>query len=102
MNGVGGLSGWRYIFIWEGVLTCIIGVIGALLIVDFPQKAQNSWKFLTSQEIDHIIRLLERDRTDVQEEPFSWRLFLTPALDLKIWGYCFIFLLVLHCHLMHL
>ncbi|CAI7574670.1 unnamed protein product [Penicillium manginii] len=91
MNGIGGLSGWRYIFIWEGVLTCLIGIIGALLIVDFPQKAQNSWKFLSPQEIKHIIRILENDRPDVKEEPFSLRRFLTPALDLKIWVYCFIF-----------
>ncbi|KAJ5583975.1 hypothetical protein N7450_006639 [Penicillium hetheringtonii] len=91
MDGVGGLSGWRYIFIWEGVLTCLIGIIGALLIVDFPQKAQNSWKFLSSDEIAYVIQLLESDRTDIQEEPFSWRRFLSPAMDLKIWGYCFIY-----------
>lgn len=91
MNGVGGLSGWRYIFIWEGVITCLIGIIGALLIVDFPQKAQNSWKFLSPQEIKQIVRILESDRPDIKEEPFSWRRFLTPALDIKIWGYCFIF-----------
>lgn len=86
MDGVGGLSGWRYIFIWEGVLTCLIGIIGALLIVDFPQKAQNSWKFLSSDEIAYVIQLLESDRTDIQEEPFSWRRFFITSDGLEDLG----------------
>jgi hypothetical protein len=92
MAGVGGYAGWRYIFIWEGVLTCIIAIIGAILIVDFPQKAQNSRKFLETRELEYVIKLLERDRNDAHEEPFSWSAFFKSSLDLKIWMFGLIFL----------
>ena len=92
MGGVGGYLGWRYIFIWEGVLTCLLALVGAFLIVDFPQKAHNSWKFLKPHEVDYVIQLLENDRKDAKEVPFSWQAFLTPGLDLKIWLFGLIFM----------
>ncbi|OBT67940.1 hypothetical protein VE03_02507 [Pseudogymnoascus sp. 23342-1-I1] len=91
MAGVGGYAGWRYIFIWEGVLTCIIAIIGAILIVDFPQKAQNSRKFLEPRELEYVIKLLERDRNDALEEPFGFSAFFKAGLDLKIWLFGLIF-----------
>lgn len=32
----GGLSGWRWIFIMQGVITCLLGLAAYVLIVDFP------------------------------------------------------------------
>jgi predicted MFS family arabinose efflux permease len=49
MNGLGGLEGWRWIFIMLGIITIIAGAIGWLLIVDFPDKAT----FLSEQERQH-------------------------------------------------
>ncbi|KAG8684841.1 hypothetical protein FRC08_013457, partial [Ceratobasidium sp. 394] len=49
MNGLGGLQGWRWIFIMLGIITIVAGVIGWLLIVDFPDHA----KFLTEEERRH-------------------------------------------------
>lgn len=46
MNGLGGLEGWRWIFIMLGLVTIVAGTIGWFLIVDFPDKA----KFLTEDE----------------------------------------------------
>ncbi|KAL4894136.1 major facilitator superfamily domain-containing protein [Aspergillus ambiguus] len=90
-GGLGGLLGWRYIFIWEGVLTCVIGIVGAFLIVDFPQKALSSWKFLMPHELDYVLKLIEDDRQDMDNDPFTWKAFLASALDLKIWGFALIF-----------
>lgn len=92
MSGVGGLLGWRYIFIWEGVLTCVIALIAVFLIVDFPQNAHKIRGFLTAQELASVMNMLEKDRKDTEEKPFTWRAFLTSALDLKIWGFGLIYL----------
>jgi len=31
-----GIAGWRWIFIMQGLLTCIVALIGFVTIVDFP------------------------------------------------------------------
>ncbi|MCJ1251880.1 hypothetical protein MMC30_009118 [Trapelia coarctata] len=40
MNGIRGYSGWRWIFILEGLLTCVIAIIAFVLIADFPESVQ--------------------------------------------------------------
>lgn len=63
-----------------------------IMLVDFPDKAHKSWRFLSDKECAFIIRRINRDRSDGDSEPFSMRKFLRPALDLKIWGFALIFL----------
>ncbi|KAI1390334.1 MFS general substrate transporter [Hypoxylon trugodes] len=60
LNGAGGYEGWRWIFIIEGLMTCFIAVFVIWLCPNFPQNAQ-SW-FLTPQERDRLIYLLEASR----------------------------------------
>jgi hypothetical protein len=31
-----GIAGWRWIFIMQGILTCVVALIGFVTIVDFP------------------------------------------------------------------
>lgn len=92
MAGLSGYSGWRWIFIMEGLLTILIGVASFIFTVDFPEKAHTEWGFLKKNETDYIIRRINRDRQDAEPDSFSFRKFLRPALDLKIWGFAMIFL----------
>lgn len=92
MGGIQGLGGWRWIFIMEGVITGVIGVLTLLLLVDFPDRAHKSWRFLSEKECAFVVRRINRDRSDADDEPFSLIRFLTPALDPKIWGFAMIFL----------
>ncbi|RLL96448.1 hypothetical protein CFD26_103730 [Aspergillus turcosus] len=92
MHGIQGLGGWRWIFIMEGVITGVIGLLALLLLVDFPDRAHKSWRFLSEKECAFIIRRINRDRSDADNEPFTLTRFLSPALDLKIWGFAMIFL----------
>ena len=91
MSGVGGLGGWRWIFIWEGIISCFLGVAGYWLIVDFPEKAHRSWRFLKPREVDYIIRRVDADRSDAHIEAFNLRKYLMAGMDLKIWGFAMIF-----------
>ncbi|EAW13422.1 putative phthalate transporter [Aspergillus clavatus NRRL 1] len=91
MSGIQGLGGWRWIFIMEGVITGVIGILTLLLLVDFPDRAHKSWRFLSEKECAFIVRRINRDRSDADNEPFTMKRFLTPALDLKIWGFALIF-----------
>ena len=40
MNGIRGLSGWRWIFILEGIATCILCCIAYFVIPNFPEDAK--------------------------------------------------------------
>lgn len=90
MEGVAGLRGWRWIFIIEGILSCLIALVSYFYLVGFPEEAYLSWKFLSKEECDFVLRRLDRDRADAITEPFSLRAFFEPAKDWKIWVFAFI------------
>ncbi|OQD88191.1 hypothetical protein PENANT_c004G08694 [Penicillium antarcticum] len=94
MAGLAGLAAWKWIFIMEGILTCVLAVVGFLLLVSFPQDVQKSRNFLSSREIEFVLWRIEQDRQDVEEEPFTLSAFMKPALEWKVWGFAIIFLLV--------
>ncbi|KAF3403250.1 hypothetical protein DPV78_003751 [Talaromyces pinophilus] len=96
MQGLGGYSGWRWIFIMEGLLTCLIGVAGYIFMVNFPSQSHKVSGFLKERESAYIVRRLNRDRGDADDtdsETFNWRAFFSSALDLKIWAFAFSYLL---------
>ncbi|KAF1358076.1 MFS general substrate transporter [Lizonia empirigonia] len=91
-----GLSGWRWIFILQGVITVMIGFIGWYFIVDFPELAHKQGmgkKFLNKSEVDFIVARIEKDRHDALPEEFNIKKYLSNALDLKVWGFAAIFML---------
>ncbi|KAL4976048.1 major facilitator superfamily domain-containing protein [Aspergillus desertorum] len=94
LDGSQGLAGWRWIFILEGVITGAIGILAIIFLVDFPDRAHKSWKFLTERECAFVVRRINRDRSDGDAEPFTMKRFLKPALDLKIWAFAMVFFCV--------
>ena len=50
MNGLRGFHAWRWIFILEGTLTCVIAFLAFFMITDFPEDA----KWLREDERDYI------------------------------------------------
>ncbi|KAF1955205.1 MFS general substrate transporter [Byssothecium circinans] len=91
MHGLSGISGWRWIFIIEGVITVVLGFVGYAALVDFPDMAHRSWKFLNDREVKYIIDRVDRDRGDAVVEPFAIGKFMRGGTDPKIWGYALIY-----------
>lgn len=90
-----GLSGWRWIFILQGVLTVAVGLIGWYFIVDFPELAAKKGmgkKFLTEKEAAFVVARIEKDRHDAIPEGFNLSAYLANAADLKVWGFATIFM----------
>ncbi|TKX19387.1 MFS transporter-like protein 158 [Elsinoe australis] len=94
MEGTAGIRGWRWIFIMEGVITCALAMIGYVFLVRFPdqEKEKPSFKFLSSDEAAYVVHKINKDRGDVEAEPFHLGRFLKPAKDIEIWGFALIFL----------
>ncbi|KAF8912987.1 major facilitator superfamily domain-containing protein [Gymnopilus junonius] len=59
MNGIGGKTGWQWIFILEGLATIILSIVSYWIIPDFPSSPRV--KFLTEEERLFVVRRLEDD-----------------------------------------
>ena len=57
MAGMRGYGGWRWIFIIEGCLTCVVAIVAYFVIADFPEQT----KWLTTDEQRWIKDRLEGD-----------------------------------------
>ncbi|KIJ68580.1 hypothetical protein HYDPIDRAFT_82841 [Hydnomerulius pinastri MD-312] len=57
MDGIGGKTGWSWIFILEGLFTILCAIVSYWIIEDFPETA----KFLSEPERVFVIRRLRAD-----------------------------------------
>jgi len=57
LNGTFGISGWKWLFILEGLPPIILGIVGIYYLTDRPQQA--SW--LSAEQRNWLIGALERD-----------------------------------------
>lgn len=75
-------------------MTVAAAVIGALFLVDFPDVAVNkqNWKFLNQEEIEFILRRINKDRQDADTVKWDFREWLSAGKDWKIWMFALQFL----------
>jgi MFS family permease len=86
MNGVGGYSGWRWIFILEGLATVVVAVIAFFTIHDFPETA----KFLTEDERAWVVSRLKYQGSDernlvAEADKFQWKYVRDAFADWQIY-----------------
>lgn len=60
LDGAGGYQGWRWVFIVEGLTTCVVAVFVVCLCPNLPPHAQ-PW-FLNARERDRLLHQLEVSR----------------------------------------
>lgn len=83
MDGVGGLGGWRWIFILEGILTVVVGVFMPWALPDSPATAS----FLTDAEKQLVSSRLLQDMGSGagHKEKFQWKYLFAALTDWKIY-----------------
>ncbi|EFX00902.1 major facilitator superfamily MFS-1 [Grosmannia clavigera kw1407] len=91
MKGLAGLNGWRWIFITEGYISCLIGIAGFWLLVDFPDSKRKIWNFLGDRERAWVVARVNADRGDAVIPPFKLSQYFRSGLDWKVWAYAMIF-----------
>ncbi|TPX35065.1 hypothetical protein SmJEL517_g02379 [Synchytrium microbalum] len=90
MDGVGGLSAWRWIFILEGLPTIVVGVATWFLLPDFPHTA----KFLTKREKAVLVARLKLDDIHSHDRSFNASEFWHTVKDVKTWLYCIMYITI--------
>lgn len=55
-------------------MTVVVAVLGWIFLVDFPDIAvnKNHWKFLSRDEIEFILRRINKDRHDANTERWNF------------------------------
>jgi hypothetical protein len=71
MEGIGGLDGWRWIFIIEGLMTVVLGIVLPFMMWDSPDQAS----FFSAEEKAYFCRRLRLDyNTGGKDgEKFKWK-----------------------------
>ncbi|KAI0649693.1 MFS general substrate transporter [Trametes meyenii] len=83
MSGTAGLLGWSWIFILEGIVTVLVGLVALLVFVDLPDSA----RFLSPDERAYVIYRKKYDNSSVgEEEHFEVRHILEGVLDWQVWA----------------
>ncbi|KAF8817592.1 MFS general substrate transporter [Phlegmacium glaucopus] len=62
MDGIGGRPGWAWIFILEGLVSVLAGLLGFFIVPSTPSES----KFLTELQKELIMRRLEKDRPSLK------------------------------------
>jgi MFS family permease len=91
LSDVGGISGWRWLFILQGAVTFVIAIAGFFLLPDFPH---NTW-WLTQEERDLATNRMAMDTVGNKGETSVWAGFRQAGKDPMVW----IFAFMAHMHL---
>lgn len=87
LDGVHGIKGWRWLFILEGAASFAAGILGLVLLPDFPTGKTGLAKwFLTEEERQVAVERMARDRVSLPEAEHGVRYGLRLAVkDKRTW-----------------
>jgi predicted MFS family arabinose efflux permease len=89
MDGIGGMEGWQWIFIIEGIATVAVGFFCWWMVFDWPDSPHS---FLTKEESIRVQRRLILDRQGHTAEDFDKRHIYEALRDWKTYLYMVIYM----------
>ena len=83
MNGVSGLSGWRWLFIIEGIPSCLAAVLVLFFLPDYPERA----KWLTEAEKDMAIHRMYYEGSKESHPTMNWAEAKETLMDWRLYAH---------------
>jgi ACS family pantothenate transporter-like MFS transporter len=62
LRGVGGLAGWRWLFIMDGIITLPLALFGFLFFPNLPQGGKKTWWITEAEHILSVERMQDVGR----------------------------------------
>ncbi|KAI1458877.1 MFS general substrate transporter [Annulohypoxylon moriforme] len=87
MNRAGGLSAWRWLFILEGIPSCLSAFLVWFLLPDYPEDA----KWLTTQERDLAVQRLHLEGSKGHHKAMTWEDAKATLTDWRLWGHYLVY-----------
>ncbi|KEF52881.1 uncharacterized protein A1O9_11299 [Exophiala aquamarina CBS 119918] len=89
MDGVGGKAGWAWIFILEGLITIVVGLLSVWMVHDFPDEAT----FLSADDRVRVYQRLKADQqSSADHESFKWAYVMESLRDWKTYTSALIYM----------
>ncbi|OBR09845.1 Major facilitator superfamily transporter [Colletotrichum higginsianum IMI 349063] len=87
MNQVHGMSGWRWLFIIEGIPSCLSALFVWFFLPDYPESA--GW--LTEREKDLAARRLYSEGSKSSHKSMSWEEAKATLTDWRLYGHYLVY-----------
>lgn len=84
LDGVHGLSGWRWLFLIQGVVTVFVAIAAVFLLPNAPLET----KWLTPAERQLAHDRMERDMTGRRAATSTWVGLREACTDYRTWIFC--------------
>ena len=85
MHGIGGLSGWQWLFILEGLPAVVLGIVVFFCMTDRPEKA----RWLSEEEKNWLTTCLQSEK--YKRERYGIKSFLRTMGSGRVWLLCLIY-----------
>lgn len=86
IDGAQGLRGWQWLFIIEGILTFVVGIVGIFTLADSPLTTR--WLEPEERQLAHD--RMVRDTVGLEESKGARAGFFQAVRDPRLWLFCFI------------
>lgn len=87
LEGTGGLRGWRWLFIIEGVVTIVVAVLAVFIIPDYPaisKRLSAEERFVATTRMTKVGIII--DEIDAKPRLSVWETILTSVSNWKAWA----------------
>ena len=81
VSGAGNLSGWQWLFLFEGLVTIVLAVVIWFCLPDFPPTA----RWLSETEKAFVQARLPPNAPLDKELNFRWREIMASLKDVRLW-----------------
>ncbi|TLD26072.1 MFS general substrate transporter [Venturia nashicola] len=90
----GGLKGWQWMFLVQGLITAVLGIVTYCWMVDFPENAHKSFWFMDERESEIMAQRIRKDRGDVVADKYAWSKVFVHYSDGKVWAFAVMYFLL--------